>query len=224
MKIFLSHYQNTSTPIVKRIGADLTEQGYDVWINIFRCQLTNDELSITLGMQNNAAIKVLLNNSEIETKEGGLRSEFIDMSDWGVHYNPGTRKWNESWYQSGLKKIIRVLNEVENQRIFKQRPEDCYPEGEQWYFKIAKELWSEFIKVEGEPEQLSRYALYELPNILMSISRERRAFIVGGREGWEENAYLVGQVCIFANSQCQRKLGQLWNELDVQLDKQLLGL
>jgi len=205
MKVFLSYSNEHNSPLIKQLNSELTLRGYQVWVHMDSKYHACDELSITLGMQQKEVLKVLLKGEELAVDLNNS-IDYMDMCEW-----------NRSYDQEILSSIIDAINYQESQSFIGEGVETCPQGSKQWHLKVTTELWDEFVKVGGVVEQLSRYALYDLPNMLMTLSQQERSSIVGGVKGWEEIYELVNQVDASINSGNQ--LVKLWSGLSMQMNE-----
>jgi len=160
-----------------------------------------------LGMQQKEVLTVLLKGEELAVD----LNNSIDYMD--------RREWKQSYDQEILNSIIDAINYQESQSFIGESVETCPQGSKQWYLKVTTELWGEFVEVGGVVEQLSRYALYDLPNMLMRLSQQERSSIVGGAKGWEEIDELVNQVHTSININSGNPLVKLWSGLSMQMNE-----
>jgi len=207
MKVFLSYSNEHNSPLIKQLNSELTLRGYQVWVNVNSKHQACDELSIMLGMQQKEVLTVLLKGEELAVD----LNNSIDYMD--------RREWKQSYDQEILNSIIDAINYQESQSFIGESVETCPQGSKQWYLKVTTELWGEFVEVGGVVEQLSRYALYDLPNMLMRLSQQERSSIVGGAKGWEEIDELVNQVHTSININSGNPLVKLWSGLSMQMNE-----
>jgi len=170
-----------------------------------------------LGMQQKEVLTVLLKGEQALGINNSI--EYMDMRAWKHNYDQEKMQWNNAWFQEKLNSIFDAINYQESQSFIGETMEACPQGSKQWQLKVAAELWDEFVTVDGVIEQLSRYALYDLPNMIMTLSPKERSSIVGGVKGWEESSELVNQVPKAININGGNQLAKVWNGFGFQMNE-----